>query len=75
MMSIEHLTDDERATFLIGQSVRRLMIETALVPAEIRAQAWATYSAALDRALTPAEVQHITRTTSLLDLSGQWETG
>jgi hypothetical protein len=71
-MTTEHLTDDERATFLLGQAMRRAMIDTASIAPEIRAQAWAAYAAMLDHVLSPEDAKQVTRTTGLIDLSPQW---
>lgn len=71
-MSIEQLTDDERASLMLGQAMRRAMIETDHFSAELRTQAWALYSAILKHGLSQDEAQFITMTTRLLDFSEQW---
>lgn len=67
-------TPDLRASYLIGNGLRRVMLDQQ-APAELRAQAWAGYSAACDHGMTPAEAVEVRQTTSLIDLSGQWEEG
>jgi len=65
---------DLRASYLIGNGLRRVMLDES-APAEIRAQAWAGYSAACDHGMTHAEAVEIRTITNLIDLSGSWEEG
>ena len=71
-MSIEHLTDSERASFMLGEAMRLAMIDTANLPAATRAEIWAAYAAITDQVLTPDDAKFVRVTTRLIDASKQW---
>lgn len=73
-MSLDSLTDDERASFMLGQALRHAMLNGRKEHPEIDlgAKAWAMYSALCDNVLTVHEAVQIRRTTNLIDFSDQW---
>lgn len=76
-VSLDSLTPDEHASFMLGQALRRAMLNRSKdkEAVELGARAWATYSALCDKILTMQEAVQIRRTTNLIDLSDQWEDG
>lgn len=73
-MSLDSLTADERASFMLGQALRRAMLSSTKdrTAADLSAKAWATYSTLCDDVLTVDEAVEIRRTTGLIDMSEQW---
>jgi hypothetical protein len=73
-MSLDSLTDDERASFMLGQALRRAMLggDKDRAAATLSAKAWAVYSALCDDVLTVHEAVEMRRTTGLIDMSEQW---
>lgn len=76
-MSLDSLTDDERASFMLGRALRHAMLNGTEEHPEIElgAKAWAVYSGLCDHVLSKDEAIQIRRTTNLIDLSDQWEEG
>lgn len=76
-MSLDSLTEDERASFMLGQALRHAMLNEARdkETVDLGTKAWAVYSGLCDHVLSKDEAIQIRRTTSLIDLSDQWEEG
>ena len=67
-MSTKRLTQDERATFLIGQAFRRYF-ENAKHDTSERQRVWAAYVRVVDAELTPDEHAHVMTMTGYIDAS------
>lgn len=67
-MSTKRLTQDERASFLIGRAFRRYM-ERANADTPERKLVWDAYVRVVDAELTPDEHTHVMVTTGFTDAS------
>lgn len=70
------MTESERASMLLGDALRRAMLDTSRAPSNRydarRAKAWAAYSSLCKHYLTEAEARDVRRATGLLDISENW---
>ena len=74
-MPVDPLTADETASLMLGKALRAAMLDPSNKPAvvDLRAKAWAVYSALCENLLTVEEAARIRRTTGLVDLADQWD--
>lgn len=72
-MSVNLLSQQELATFTLGQALEQLMTDHEAFPQRLRDQAWRLYGVLLERVLDYDQVAFVTRTTGLIDLEAQMQ--